>query len=97
MINPWLSTNKCRFLPQIFFSPVVASLIATNRTGFDRLAVDNGSAGFWLPANRDAELTTQGMMHTLPCSIPLPLAEIEMDGGPIWKIMRNHSPWTATT
>src|SRR5437879_8693323 len=69
---PCVSTSRCRLRPQIFFPRVVALLGTANRTGFDRLAVDDGCAWLSLSPFFLAHLHAQGLQDLLPDPLPLP-------------------------
>ena len=91
-----MSTNRCRFLPQIFFSAVVAAFIASNRTGFDRLTIQNGRARFGFSSHLHTQLLPQGCIDLFPNPRSLPLAEIPIGRKPSGQIMRQQTPRTAT-
>jgi hypothetical protein len=80
-----------------FFSSVIASLIATDGTGFDRLAIDNSGAGFRLAPKADANLSPQCSIDLFPNASLFPLAKIQIHRTPVGQIVGQHAPRTPTT
>src|SRR5437879_1408175 len=94
--RPCVSTSRCRFLPWTFFSAVIASCIAPNRTGFDRLTVENGRTRFGIAPKADANFPSQCGVDLFPDASPFPLTEIQVDRTPVGQIMRQQTPGTPT-
>src|SRR5438552_17316297 len=81
--------------PPDFFPGIVALLGATNRAGFDGLAVDNGRAGLRLSALLEAHLHAQRVKDLIPDPFTAPAAEVPVDGAPGWQIMGQQPPRAA--
>src|SRR5258708_9716361 len=94
--RPSVSTNRCRFLPRIFFPPIVPTLIATHRTGFDRLTVENSRTWFCFPAHRDTQFSSQRSIDLFPNPLLFPSTDIPIDREPTGTIAGEHSPSTDT-
>src|SRR5258708_4648969 len=89
---PCVSTRMCRFLPQIFFPPIVALLGTAHRAGFDRLTVDDRCTGLFVSALFSAHLHAQRVQELLPDAFALPSAKVGIDGAPGGKLMGQHPP-----
>src|SRR5258708_30125233 len=80
-----------------FFPPIIALLRTTNRTGFDRLTVDDPRTRFSLSPLFFAHLHPQGTQNLIPNSFALPLTKVGVDGAPSGQLMRQQAPGTPTS
>src|SRR5712692_10630222 len=94
-LNPWVSTRRCRVLPQMFFPTVEAALAASHGTGFDRLALDESRAGFGVSAHLGSHLPAQAAHRLLPGAVEFPEAEIMVHRFAVGQIMGHLSPRAA--
>ena len=93
-MSPSVSTTRCRFLPQIVCSPVVASCIATDGTGGDRWTVEHRCTGFRFLPSGDTPLAPTCLMHPFPGAIAFPLRNRGGDRQPSWNIRWHVPPGT---
>src|SRR5581483_5765942 len=92
--SPVLSTSTCRLRPATFFPPVVAAG-AGQRGALDRLAVHRPGGRLGRAAVADAAVVAQRVVEAPPGAVPLPAAEVAVDGVPGREVARQHAPGAA--
>src|SRR5579884_1341604 len=93
--SPCVSTRMCRLRPMIFFPRVVATLEASDWTGFDRLTVDDGRAWLRVAAHLRSDFFAQAAHGLFPGPIKRPFSEVVVDRFAIGQIVRHLSPRAA--
>src|SRR6478735_2662906 len=87
--KPCVSTSRCRLRPQIFFPGVEPALDASDRTGFDRLAVDDGRTRFFFSVDGLPRLFAEVVHGLFPGPIQFPETEIVVRRLAVWQIVRH--------
>src|SRR5229473_2148478 len=79
-----------------FFPHIVALLGTANRTGSDRLAVDDSRTRLFISTLFSAHLHPQRTQDLIPHAFALPSAKVVVDGAPGGKLVGQQAPRTAT-
>ena len=76
---------------------IVTTLIPSYSGRFDRLTVDDASAGLRVSLEANPHPLAQGGVHSLPGTVQAEFSEVVLDAAPGWEIVRKQAPRTAAS